>query len=75
MEAIAVKVTEVPAHTAPLASDEIVTSGTTVGKRETVMLLLVDVAGKAHTLLLVITQVTTSPLLKEELLNVLLFVP
>lgn len=59
---VAVKVTEVPEQIVLPGFADILTAGTTVVLTVIVIPLLVAVIGDAHEALLVITQVTTSPL-------------
>ena len=76
MVGVAVKVTDVPAALglvpAVMAMD---TAGVTAAVNEAVMPLLVAVVGLAQARLLVMTQVTTWPAVRAEVLNVLLLVP
>ena len=76
MVGVAVKVTDVPAALglvpAVMAMD---TAGVTDAVNEAVMPLLVAVVGLAQARLLVMTQVTTWPAVRAEVLNVLLLVP
>jgi hypothetical protein len=71
---VAVNVTMVPAQMV-FCDAAILIDGITSGVTFIVMLLLVAVAGTAQAELLVIIQLTTSPLTSVLLLNVGLFVP
>jgi len=72
--AVAVNVTEVPAHVVVALAD-IATEGTTVGLTVSVMVLLVAVVGEAQVALLVTTQYMVLPFDNEASEYVLLVAP